>query len=314
MIKIKNLNLHKFGEKMKNTWKVKPIFKPFSFKLDTDRDGVVDWRDCQPFNPRKQHKKSEKDFTEMTLTEYKAQLKKRKIPFLYTERGWGVYAMKMGNEKVYQVVHMETGFDVLNGRNSLEDAIRDIKNHVPDEVIAEKGGINGTIRFIFYSAKRSVVEEKKYDGREKRFPSQGEQYVLDIGAGSGPDLRATHAIDLRKPLRKFKNLEYEYGYDFNKESTNLPYPDNYFDLVVSYGALGRNFGSKNIYKEIYRVLRPGGRFEANWNVTKNFKKVGFKKISKVSYFNKSLNEKVDVFIAEKGITSRVAPLIKRGYY
>lgn len=110
---------------MKNTWKV----KPFSFKLDTDRDGVVNW-----------NKKPKKDFTKMTLTEYKAQLKKRKIPFLYTERGWGVYAMKMGNEKVYQVVHMETGFDVLNGRNSLEDAIRDIKNHVPDEVIAEKGG------------------------------------------------------------------------------------------------------------------------------------------------------------------------------
>lgn len=28
----------------------------YHFNLDTDRDGVFDWKDCAPFNPRKQHK------------------------------------------------------------------------------------------------------------------------------------------------------------------------------------------------------------------------------------------------------------------
>ena len=37
--------------------KIKPIrFKPIRlrFNFDTDRDGVFDWRDCSPFNPRRQ--------------------------------------------------------------------------------------------------------------------------------------------------------------------------------------------------------------------------------------------------------------------
>jgi len=41
-----------------NYWKIKP-FKPakIHFNLDSDRDKVMDWRDCQPFNPWKQDSK-----------------------------------------------------------------------------------------------------------------------------------------------------------------------------------------------------------------------------------------------------------------
>lgn len=34
--------------------KMKP--EKYHFNLDTDRDGVFDWKDCEPFNPHKQHK------------------------------------------------------------------------------------------------------------------------------------------------------------------------------------------------------------------------------------------------------------------
>lgn len=37
---------------MKNIWEVKSI--KMHFNLDTDCDNVLDWRDCRPFNPKRQ--------------------------------------------------------------------------------------------------------------------------------------------------------------------------------------------------------------------------------------------------------------------
>ena len=34
---------------------MKKFINPFRFKLDSDRDGVWDWKDCRPFDPRRQH-------------------------------------------------------------------------------------------------------------------------------------------------------------------------------------------------------------------------------------------------------------------
>jgi len=135
-------------------------------------------------------------------------------------------------------------------------------------------------------------------------PLRQDKRVLDIGAGSSPNTYATHAIDLREPEMNFPDIEYKWGYDFNKETTNLPYPSNYFDMVISTGGLARNFESKNIFKEIFRVLVPGGVLKFNGDVIFkeakiSLEKFGFRTVEEEDIYEPYLNEYVTYIVAYK---------------
>lgn len=310
--------------KFNNTWNVRPI-KTFDFRLniDSDRDGVPDWKDCQPFNWHRQdehHVLTEKESAQIakkvgypyasSLSKHKRTLKERIkcLPIIKVVNGYGIYAWESDGEVLYEIIDMKTGANVLPNRRSLEEALRDIKERIPEKMMESTyhtKNIDEYIKKDYEAVLISVKEQKKYGGREMRFKGVSGQRVLDVGAGISPDVRATHAIDLRKPDETFSGLKYQYGYDFNKETTNMPYSDNYFDIVVSYGALGRNFWSQNIFSEIYRVLRPGGHFELHVTPKTNkmsvatMKNVGFKDIKTKSYYNKSLQEDIPVLFAKK---------------
>ena len=58
---------------MRNYWKIKPI--KVHFGLDTDRDRITDWKDCKPFNPKRQDKKfTTKDINYFSNAVYKFTL------------------------------------------------------------------------------------------------------------------------------------------------------------------------------------------------------------------------------------------------
>lgn len=310
--------------KFNNTWNVKPI-KTFNFRLnlDTDRDGVLDFKDCQPFNWRRQDEHEVLTRKESiaiakkvgspygsSLSKHKKALKERVkyLPIIKVVNGYGVYAWEDNGDVMYEIIDMKTGVNVLSNRKSLEEALRDIKNHVPEEMMMmtfHTTNMDEYIKKDYVYVLKDAKRQQKYGGRSKRFKQVKGQKVLDIGAGISPDVRATHAIDLEKPDETFSNLKYQWGYDFNKETTDLPYPDNYFNVVVSYGALGRNFWSKNIFRESYRVLKLGGHFELHVTPKTNkmsveaMKDVGFKNIKTKSYYNEPLQENIPVLFAKK---------------
>jgi len=100
--------------------------------------------------------------------------------------------------------------------------------------------------------------------------------VLDLGCGAGFDLFVAsrlvgesgrvYGVDLTEEMGEraknnladanISNVEIK-----KVDSENIPYADNTFDVVISNGVINLS-PSKNIcFKEIYRVLKPGGRLQ-----------------------------------------------------
>jgi 2-polyprenyl-3-methyl-5-hydroxy-6-metoxy-1,4-benzoquinol methylase len=106
-------------------------------------------------------------------------------------------------------------------------------------------------------------------------PTDGE-YVVDIGSGAGVDsmiaARAVGAaghvigVDMTEEMLAIANsaraetgyeqLEFRHGY-----MESLPISDGWADLVISNGVVNLSPDKDRVFKEIHRVLRPGGRVQ-----------------------------------------------------
>lgn len=103
---------------------------------------------------------------------------------------------------------------------------------------------------------------KKFDLENKK--------VLEIGLGMGTDHLSMarqggimYGIELtpQNLIISKKRLEM---YGFNSElligdAEYLPYPDNSFDFIYSFGVIHHSPDTQKIISEIYRVLKPGGQ-------------------------------------------------------
>jgi FkbM family methyltransferase len=107
------------------------------------------------------------------------------------------------------------------------------------------------------------------------FPSAVGQRVLEIGVGAGADFEnwsryAAHAsgVDLTdralqltaERLRLAGVAPATYGLS-RADAENLPFPDASFDLVYSWGVLLCAPDIGRAFREVHRVLRPGGVFK-----------------------------------------------------
>jgi SAM-dependent methyltransferase len=103
--------------------------------------------------------------------------------------------------------------------------------------------------------------------------------VLEIGCGSGSDLLqfAKHGavatgIDLtEKHIELARRLVGSLAAVHRADARHLPFEDESFDYVYSHGVLHHSDEPEKIAYEIFRVLRPGGRFNVHvyalWSVT-----------------------------------------------
>jgi ubiquinone/menaquinone biosynthesis C-methylase UbiE len=93
--------------------------------------------------------------------------------------------------------------------------------------------------------------------------------VLEIGVGLGADHQKfaeagadLHGIDLTERAiehtsRRLKVLGLQSDLRVN-DAENVPFPDNYFDLVYSWGVIHYTPDVPSVVNEIHRILKPGG--------------------------------------------------------
>ena len=100
--------------------------------------------------------------------------------------------------------------------------------------------------------------------------------MLDIGSGAGFDLFTASrlvgesgrvcGIDLTDEMVERSTLNLDSANVSNVEirkvdSEHIPYDDQTFDVVISNGVINLSPDKNITFKEIYRVLKPGGRLQ-----------------------------------------------------
>lgn len=100
--------------------------------------------------------------------------------------------------------------------------------------------------------------------------------ILDIGCGAGIDLilagrrvgsdGKVFGIDItvemkEKAIDNFKKAGIHNGEIYLASSEEIPFEDNTFDLIISNGVLNLSPLKEKTFGEIYRVMKPDGRFQ-----------------------------------------------------
>lgn len=107
-------------------------------------------------------------------------------------------------------------------------------------------------------------------------PMNERETILDVGCGAGFDLIVAsrlvgkngkvYGIDLTPEMaeKAKENLKVHGAANYHVQvagAESIPYDDDTFDVVISNGVLNLSPLKEKSFREIYRVLKPGGRLQ-----------------------------------------------------
>jgi SAM-dependent methyltransferase len=151
----------------------------------------------------------------------------------------------------------------------IED-VRRFWEHNPVAARSVPHALGSAEYFAYYDGLREANESPAFSAELHEYAAFAGKRVLDVGSGNGyvlsryarhgarvcgVDLTAT-AIDLCRRRFRLMNLP---GHFVVGNAERLPFADGSFDCVCSMGVLHHTPDTPKAVREVYRVLRPGGR-------------------------------------------------------
>ena len=112
-----------------------------------------------------------------------------------------------------------------------------------------------------------IVDAWNFDNLKSFLKDTQINKSLELGCGTGRLSNAlfqisqeVYGVDLSEEVLKIAKEKYPKLKLACSEVINLPYEDNYFDMVIINGSLHHFFAVAKTFKEAHRVLKPGGAF------------------------------------------------------
>lgn len=145
-----------------------------------------------------------------------------------------------------------------------------VHDHWNAEPCGTRDLAGGDRRAFFDSIERERYTLEPYIADFARFEDGRNKKVLEVGVGAGTDFinwvrrgAIATGIDLTEEGARLtrERLELE-GLSAEvkvADAENLPFPDNTFDIVYSYGVLHHSPDTQRAIEEVHRALKPGGQ-------------------------------------------------------
>jgi glycosyltransferase involved in cell wall biosynthesis/ubiquinone/menaquinone biosynthesis C-methylase UbiE len=192
----------------------------------------------------------------------------------HVARLWRFLRGEMGSESPIpdqpKTADTSTSLKRIDTGDTYKDEVQNQWNQDPAGSHYVKKAQRHTLEWFLEAEAYRYGEYAPWMPETMEFTKHGGRQLLEIGSGMGTDLcqfakHGTYVTDLDLSAGHLELAQENFklrglsGRFTHHDAEDLPFDDNSFDIVYSNGVLHHTPNTTQVVREIYRVLKPGGR-------------------------------------------------------